>query len=315
MKNMKILFMGTSDFAVSSLEFIKNSEEEVIGIVTMPDRQKGRGMKLKASPVKEFAIRKDIAVFQPGNVKDQTFISKLRELKPDVVVVVAFGQILPKEILMIPRLGCINLHASLLPRYRGAAPINWAIINGDKVTGVTTIYMDENLDTGGILLQQEIEIEDNDTAESLHNKLAKVGAHLLLETLKRHKQKSITPIFQDNSKATPAPKLKKKDGLINWNKGSVEISNLIRGLNPKPGAFSYFDDKILKIFSGISLKGDTKEITPGTISEITKEGIRVSTGKGFLLIKEVQLQNHNKMGIRDFLSGQRHRIHTGTILK
>lgn len=312
---MKILFMGTSDFAVSSLEFLTNSGEDVIGIVTMPDRPKGRGRKLKASPVKEFAIRKDLALFQPGRVKDESFISRLRELRPDVIVVVAFGQILPKAILTIPRLGCINLHASLLPRYRGAAPINWAIINGDKVTGVTTIYMDENLDTGGILLQQEVEIEDNDTAESLHNKLSKVGAKLLLETLIRHKQESITPISQDRSKVSSAPKLKKGDGLIDWRKRSVEISNLIRGLNPKPGAFSHLDDKILKIFTGTSLKGDTKEITPGTISEIAKEGIRVSTGEGFLLIKEVQLQNHKKMGVRDFLSGQRHRIHTGTILR
>jgi methionyl-tRNA formyltransferase len=312
---MKILFMGTSDFAVSSLEFLTRAREDVIGVVTMPDRPKGRGRKMTATPVKELAIREDIPVFQSGNIRDESFISKLRELTPEVVVVVAFGQILPKEILKMPGFGCINLHASLLPKYRGAAPINRAIINGDKVTGVTTMYMDESLDTGGILLQQEVEIEDNDTAESLHNKLAKIGAKLLAETLRRLKEESITPISQDHSKVTSAPKLKKEDGLIDWRKGSLQISNLIRGLAPKPGAFSHLNGKILKIFNGVALVGDSKNITPGTISEIAKEGIKVSTGEGFLLIKEVQLQNHKKMEIKDFLSGHRHRINVGTILK
>ncbi|KAF0121118.1 MAG: methionyl-tRNA formyltransferase, partial [bacterium] len=228
---------------------------------------------------------------------------------------VAFGRILPKEILKIPRLGCINLHASLLPRYRGAAPINWVIINGEKVTGVTTMLMDEGLDTGEILLQQEVGVEEEDTAENLHDKLAKTGAELLIETLHRLEEGNITPVPQDHSKATMAPMLKKGDGLIDWGKGVKEISNLIRALTPWPGAFTHLQGKIVKVLKVIAIEGDSKGIVPGTITEIEKEGIKVSTSKGFLLIKEIQLQGHKKMGVADFLRGHKHKINVGTTLR
>lgn len=312
---MKIVFMGTPDFAIPALDLLIESGENIVGVVTMPDRTKGRGRKLKAPPVKETAERKGITVFQPGKIRDDFFISKLKELNPDVIVVVAFGQILSKEILKIPRFGCINLHASLLPKYRGAAPINWVIINGDKVTGVTTMLMDEGLDTGDILLQKEVEIEEGDTAETLHDKLAKTGAKLLLETLYRLKEGKITPIPQDHSKATMTPMLKKEDGLIDWEKGAKEISNLIRALTPRPGAFTHLQGKILKIFKVVALEGDSKNINSGTIIEIDEKGITISTGKGFLLIKEIQLQDHKKMGVADFLRGQKHKISVGATLR
>ncbi|MEW6614897.1 MAG: methionyl-tRNA formyltransferase [Thermodesulfobacteriota bacterium] len=312
---MKIVFMGTPDFAIPALDLLIESGENIVGALTMPDRPKGRGRKLKAPPVKETAERHCITVFQPEKIIDDPFISKLKELNPDVIVVVAFGQILSKEILKIPRFGCVNLHASLLPRYRGAAPINWAVINGEKVTGVTTMLMDEGLDTGDILLQQEVGVEEEDTAENLHDKLAKTGAKLLLETLHRLKEGSITPVPQNHSKATIAPMLKKGDGLIDWGKEAVRISNLIKGLTPWPGAFTHLQDKILKIFKGIALGEDSEDNTPGTITEMNEKGIKVSTGKGVLLITEVQLQGHKKMGIADFLRGHKYKISMGTTLR
>jgi len=311
---MNIVFMGTSDFSIPALDMLLERGEKVVDVVTRPDRPKGRGRKLAASPVKKFAERKGINIFQPINVKDESFISKLRELKPDIIVVVAFGRILSKEILEIPRFGCVNLHASLLPGYRGAAPINWAIINGENMAGLTTILMDEGLDTGDILLQKEVEIEEDDTAESLHDKMADMGAELLLETLHRLREGSITPVPQNHSQATLVPIIMKEDGIIDWTKDGAQISNLIRGLTPRPGAFTYLHGKIFKIFRCIALKGDSKGITPGTITEIEKEGVRVSTGKGFLLIKEVQLQDHKKMGVADFLRGHRNKITVGTVL-
>lgn len=312
---MKIVFMGTPDFAVPALDLLVERGEDIVGVVTMPDRPKGRGRKLKAPPVKETAERNRITVFQPREIKDTFFISNLKELNPDVIVVVAFGHILSKEILKIPRFGCVNLHASLLPRYRGAAPINWAIINGEKMTGVTTMLMDEGLDTGDILLQQEVGMEEEDTAENLHDKLAKTGAELMIETLHRLKEGNITPVPQDHSKATMSPMLKKGDGLIDWEKGAKEISNLIRALTPWPGAFTHLQGKILKIFKVIALERDSKNITPGTITEIDEKGITISTGKGFVLIKEIQLQDHNKMGVADFLRGQKYKIGVGATLR
>ncbi|MFH1623692.1 MAG: methionyl-tRNA formyltransferase [Pseudomonadota bacterium] len=311
---MKIVFMGTPGFAIPALDLLIAGSENVVAIVTRPDRPKGRGRKLNPSPVKELAERKGIAVFQPEKANDDSFISQLRALIPDAIVVVAFGHILPKDILNIPRFGCINVHASLLPRYRGAAPINWALINGQNVTGVTTMLMDEGLDTGDILLQQEVEIEEGDTAESLHDKLASIGAELLLETLQRLKEGTMTPVPQDHAKATLAPMLKKGDGLIDWGKEARQISNLIRALTPWPGSFTHLQGKILKILKGTALEEDPKETAPGTIAGLDREGIRVSTGHGFLLITEVQLQGHKKMGVADFLRGHGHKIGLGTTL-
>lgn len=312
---MRIVFMGTSDFAVPSLDILIESGENVVCVVTRPDRPKGRGRKLTAPPVKRLAERNGIGLIQPRNVKDESCISRLRELMPDVIVVVAFGQVLSNEILKIPPSGCVNLHPSLLPKYRGPAPVNWAIINGEKVTGVTTMFMDEGLDTGDILLQQEVEIGEDDTSDGLFVKLAKTGAVLLLETIHGLKEGNITPVIQDHSKSTMAPLLKKEDGLIDWGKGGGKISNLIRGLTPWPGAFTRLQGKILKIFKGVPLGGDSKANAPGTVIEIGEEGIKVSTGEGFLLIKELQLQDHKKMGIADFLRGHGHRVNVGTILE
>ncbi|MFH2012741.1 MAG: methionyl-tRNA formyltransferase [Pseudomonadota bacterium] len=312
---MKIVFMGTPDFAVPALDLLIKEGENIVGVVTMPDRPKGRGRKLKAPPVKETAERHKVNVYQPEKVRDDLFISKLKELNPDVIVVVAFGQILSKEILKFPQFGCINLHASLLPKYRGAAPINWVIINGEKLTGVTTILMDEGLDTGDILLQKEVEIEEDDTAESLHDKLAKTGANLLLETLDRLIEGNIKPVPQDNSKATIAPMLKKRDGLIDWGKRAKEISNIIRALTPWPGAFTHLRDKTLKILNGIAIEEDSKENTPGVVTDIDKKWIKVSTGNGALLITEIQLQGHKKMGVAEFLRGHKHKITVGTTLR
>jgi len=312
---MKIVFMGTSDFATPSLDLLRRTEGDVVGIVTKPDRPKGRGRKMTASSVKELAECNGMTLFQPNNMMDESFILKLRELMPDVIVVVSFGQVIPREILNIPRGGCINLHPSLLPKYRGAAPVNWSIINGDRVTGVTTMFMDEGLDSGDILLQQEAIVEDDDTAKSLHARLAKTGASLLLETLRRLEEGNITAVPQEHSKATWAPMLKKEDGLIDWRKEGIQTSNLMRGLTPWPGAFTHLQGKILKLIKGIVLEGCSKGIVPGTVTEMDGEGIKVSTGRGFLLIKEVQLQDHKKMKVSDFLRGHKHRIGVGTILE
>ena len=311
---MKIVFMGTSDFAVPALRLIIESDEEVVGIVTRPDRPKGRGRKLVGPPIKHLVKDKGIKLFQPVHVKDESFISELRKLTPDVIAVVSFGRILSRSILAIPSLGCVNLHASLLPEYRGAAPINWAIMNGDSVTGVTTILMDEGMDTGDILLQWKEKIEDNDTAGSLHNRLAKRGADLLLETLQRLNKEDVSPFPQNNSKATMARMLKKEDGLIDWRKESTRISNQVRGLTPWPGTFTYLHGKMLKVLKSTAQEGETNNFIPGTIVSTGEKSIKVSTGQGFLLIEEVQLQDHKRMEVSDFLRGHGRKIKTGTIL-
>jgi len=311
---MKIVFMGTSDFAVPALRLLIDSDEEVVGVVTRPDRPKGRGRKPAGPPIKELVEGKGIKLFQPAKVKDESFISELRKLMPDVIAVVSFGRILSRSILSIPRLGCVNLHASLLPGYRGAAPINWAIMNGDKVTGVTTILMDEGMDTGDILLQRKVTIENDDTAGSLHNRLASRGAELLLETLMGLDEGDVSSVPQDHSKATMARMLKKEDGLIDWRKGSTLISNQVRGLTPRPGTFTHLQGKILKVFKSTVQKGESNDFIPGTIVHMDEKGIKVSTGEGFLLIEEVQLQDHKRMGVNDFLRGHGQKISTGTIL-
>ena len=312
---MKIVFMGTSDFAVPAFSVLIDSDEEVVGVVTRPDRPKGRGRKPAGPPIKEPVEDKGIKLFQPAHVKDESFISELRKLTPDVIAVVSFGRILSKSILSIPRLGCVNLHASLLPEYRGAAPINWAIMNGDRVTGVTTILMDVGMDTGDILLQRKVAIEDDDTAGSLHNRLASRGADLLLETLMGLDEGDVSSVPQDHSKATMARMLKKEDGLIDWRKGSTLISNQVRGLTPRPGTFTHLQGKILKVFKSTVQKGESNDFIPGTIVHMDEKGIKVSTGEGFLLIEEVQLQDHKRMGVNDFLRGHGQKISTGTILE
>lgn len=295
--------MGTPEFAVPSLRALIEVGENVVAIVTQPDKPRGRGKKLTPPPVREAALKHNIPVFQPEKIKDEPFITAISNFSPDVIAVVAYGKILPKAILDIPPKGCINVHASILPKYRGAAPINWAIINGEKETGITTMLLDEGMDTGDMLLTEKVEIRDDDTASSLHDRLKYIGADLLIKTIKGIKSETIRPIPQDDSQATYAPMLKKEDGRIDWTMKAEEIKNLIRGLNPWPGAYTRWDGKQIKIFKAEVEAGVKEE--PGTVINISTEGIFAATGKGILLIKELQPENKNRMTASEFIKGYR----------
>ena len=326
---MNVLFMGTPDFAEKSLEKIYEAGFNIIAVVTNPDRPKGRGMKMIASPVKEYAISKNIKVYQPEKIKNNTeIIETIKKLNPDVICVVAYGKILPKEILEIPKLGCINVHGSLLPKYRGAAPIQWAVLNGDKTTGITTMYMDEGMDTGDMILKEEIEIGENETTGELWEKLAQIGGKLLVETLEKV-ESGTAPRQKQGENYTIAPMLNKDMAKINWEeKNSAEIKNLVRGLNPIMGAYSILNGKKLKIWKVENLTNESfmdkyvefkeykrkfENITPGTIVYIDKkEGIYVKTKDGLILLLEVQAENAKKMNIQDFLRGNK--IKVGEIL-
>ena len=282
----------------------------MVAVVTQPDREKGRGRKVVVSPVKELALQHDLLLFQPEKAKEEKFHEALRGCRPDLIVVVAYGQILPKSILSIPTHGAVNVHASLLPKYRGAAPIAWAILSGEKVTGVTTMVMDEGMDTGDILLQREVPIRGEETCETLHNRLASIGAQLLLETLAKMKEKNIRPISQNHSKATYAPPLKKEDGYINWKKEAKEIDRQIRAFNPWPGAFTKLDHQLLKIYKG-EIRERPQTGKAGTVVWVGGDFIEVETGNDSFLIKEIQLEGRRRMTIREFLSG--HPIPVGTV--
>ncbi|MDP2681405.1 MAG: methionyl-tRNA formyltransferase [Deltaproteobacteria bacterium] len=295
--------MGTPEFAVPSLRALIEVGENVVAIVTQPDKPRGRGKKLTPPPVREAALKHNIPVFQPEKIKDEPFITAISNFSPDVIAVVAYGKILPKAILDIPPKGCINVHASILPKYRGAAPINWAIINGEKETGITTMLLDEGMDTGDMLLTEKVEIRDDDTTSSLHDRLKYIGADLLIKTIKDIKSETIRPIPQDDSQATYAPMLKKEDGRIDWTMKAEEIKNLIRGLNPWPGAYTRWDGKQIKIFKAEVEAGVKEE--PGTVINISTEGIFAATGKGILLIKELQPENKNRMTASEFIKGYR----------
>ena len=309
-KSWRIIFFGTPSFAIPTLKRLLQETDEVVAVVTQPDREKGRGRKVVPSPVKEFALQHKISVFQPKKVKDENFYENLKALQPDLIVVVAYGQILPKSILDIPRYGAINVHASLLPKYRGASPIAWAILKGEKRTGVTTIKMDEGMDTGDILLQKEIILGERETFESLHDRLALLGEEVLMETLERMKKGDLTPIPQDHSEATFAPPFKKEDGRIDWKKEAREIDCQIRALNPWPGTFTEWNGRLLKIFSGEVRQGISKG-EAGRVVWVGADFIEVETGNGSLLIKEVQLEGKRRMSVKEFLSG--HSIPVGTV--
>ena len=306
----RIVFFGTPSFALPTLQSLLDGPDQVVGIVTQPDREKGRGRKVVLSPVKELALRYGIHPLQPVKVKEEAFQEALRNLQPDLMAVVAYGQILPKSVLSIPKYGAVNVHASLLPKYRGAAPIAWAILKGEKVTGVTTMLLDEGMDTGDILLQTEVPIADGETCETLHDRLASLGAQLLLETLEKMKAGGVQPVSQDHSKTTYAPPLKKEDGHVDWKKGAVEIHRQVRAFNPWPGAFTKWGDQLLRI-----CRGETRERSPvgkpGTVIWVGSDFIEVETGKNSYLIKEVQLEGRRRMTIREFLSG--HPIPVGTV--
>jgi methionyl-tRNA formyltransferase len=283
---------------------------EVVGVVTQPDREKGRGRKVVISPVKEFALQHGLTLLQPEKVKEEVFRESVRGLQPDVFVVVAYGQILPKPVLNIPKYGAVNVHASLLPRYRGAAPMAWAILRGEKVTGVTTMAMDEGMDTGDILLQAEVAIRDGETCETLHDRLAPLGAQLLLKTLEKMEAEHIQPIPQDHSRATYAPPLKKEDGYIDWKKEAAEIDRQVRAFNPWPGAFTKWGGRLLKIYRG-RIRERTSAGKAGVAVWVGSDFIEVEAGKDSYLIEEVQLEGRKKMTIREFLSG--HPISTGAV--
>ena len=308
---MKIVFMGTPDFAEESLKAIYEAGHEIIGVVTNPDRPKGRGMKMLPSPVKEFAMEKNLKIFQPEKVKNnEEFINELKALSPDVICVVAYGKILPKEILDIPPYGCINVHASLLPKYRGAAPVQWAVLNGDKTTGVTTIYMDIGMDTGNMILKQEVEIGEDETTGELWDRLKDIGGKLLVETLKQI-EKGTAPREKQGEDFTVAPMLSKDMAKIDWNKKTaIEIKNLVRGLNPIMGAYTFLNDKKIKFWK-VAVAGEDEIhaenmdfLRNGTvIVSDPRDGIFIKCKDGILKVLEIQGENAKRMKIQDYLRG------------
>lgn len=308
---LDILFMGTPDFAKESLEAIYNEGHKILGVVTNPDKPKGRGMKMIASPVKEFAIEKNIQIYQPEKVrKNQEFIEEIKSLKLDVICVVAYGKILPKEILDIPKLGCINVHGSLLPEYRGAAPIQWAVLNGDKKTGITTMYMDIGMDTGDMILKEEVEIGDDETTGELWDRLSKIGGKLLVETLEKI-ENGTAPREKQGDNFTVAPMLDKEMAKIDWeNKTAQEIKNLVRGLNPIMGAYTFLNGKKIKFWKvdiavNIGYDEDNIQILRNGTVLISdqRDGLFIKTKQGILKVLEIQGENAKRMSIGDFLRG------------
>ena len=311
MPKPRILFMGTPEFAVPALQSLIHSGHTVIGIVTQPDRPQGRGRATAPSPVKLLAEDLGLTIFQPEKVRDPSFLGIFRELAPEIVIVAAFGQILPKEIILSPKLGCINIHPSLLPKYRGAAPINWALIRGEEKTGVTIMRMDEGVDSGAILLQEETPIGPSETYGMLHERLAKMGAELLLIALAMLHTGTLQPRPQDDRLATTAPRLSREDGRIRWENDYRNIVSLIRGLSPTPCAYTLFAGKQLKVFLAGAETGSVTE-EPGTVVAETAAGLRVAAGNGYVLLQELQLEGKKRMAVRDFLRG--FRIAPGQVL-
>ncbi|MCA9471315.1 MAG: methionyl-tRNA formyltransferase [Nitrospirales bacterium] len=304
---MRVIFMGTPEFAVPTLAALLDSEYPVVGVVTQPDRPRGRGKSVTASPVKELALAHQIPLLQPEKMKQPEFLSALEAWHADLIVVAAFGRILPKAILDLPPRGCVNVHSSLLPKYRGAGPIQWAIINGETETGITTMLMDEGMDTGPILLQEKVSIREEDTAKELSDRLAHVGGQLLVRTLRLWEAKDIVPLTQEHSGATMAPMLRKEDGVISWAQSAETIGNRIRGLSPWPGAFTFCRQDRLMIWKARPYEGQTDSLSsgasPGTIVKLDKQGIFVQTGDGILHITELQMANRKRMTVGQFLAG------------
>ena len=317
---LNVLFMGTPDFAEEALKSLYEANYNIIGAVTNPDKPKGRGMKMVASPVKEYAMQKNIKIYQPEKVKNNIeFIQEIKELKPDVICVVAYGKILPKEILDIPKYGCINVHGSILPKYRGAAPIQWAILNGDKTTGVTTMYMDVGMDTGDIILTKETDIGEEETTGELWNRLSVMGGKLLIETLKKIENGTATRTKQGENFSV-APMLNKEIAKIDWkNKTAHEIHNLVRGLNPIMGAYTFLNNKKLKIWKVKVLTEEQlipvfpeleeyfsklKSLEAGTVLfSNEKKGLFIKANQGIIQVLEIQGENAKKMNVSDFLRG------------
>ena len=302
---MKVIFMGTPDFAVAPLEAILKAGHEVTAVVTQPDRQKGRGREVQYSPVKECALSYGIPVLQPLKIKEEDAVEELRKYPADIFVVAAFGQLLSEEILNMPRLGCINIHASLLPAYRGAAPIQWCVINGEEKTGVTIMQMAKGMDTGDILLQKEVVLDEKETGGSLFDRLMETGAELIVEVLPKIEAGELTPVVQKEELATYAGKITKDMGNIDFAKSAVTIERLIRGLNPWPSAFTHYKGKILKIWEAdvVSECANAENPVPGTVIAMDKESFTLATGEGALRIRSLQPEGKKRMSCAEFMRG------------
>ena len=308
---MKAVFMGTPDFSVPVLDALVKAGHEVLAVVTQTDKPKGRGKEMQPTPVKEAALKHNIPVYQPLKVREEEFVEKLKEMNPEVIVVVAYGQVLPKSILDIPKYGCINVHASLLPKYRGAAPIQRVVLDGEKVTGVTTMYMDEGLDTGDMLLKEEITLDEKETYGSLHDRLKELGGPIAVKTLKALEGGTAVRIKQNDEEANYAKMIKKSMGKIDFNDEAVVIERLIRGMNPWPSAYTSFNGKTLKIWDADVIEKEYDGV-PGEIVEIDKDSFVIKTGKGALKILSLQLEGKKRMDTDAFLRGVK--IEKGVIL-
>lgn len=306
---MKIVFMGTPDFAVPSLEMLVSEGYDVLAVVTQPDKPKGRGNKMTASPVKEYALKHNITVLQPEKVKTAEFVEQVRALSPDLLVTAAYGKILSGELLQVPRYGCINVHGSLLPSLRGAAPINWSIINGDKVTGITTMFTDVGLDTGDMLLKKEIPIGLDMTAGELHDRMAILGAEVLKETLEQLSAATLIRIPQKDELSSYAPMMTKELGKIDWSKSAQVIHNLVRGTDPWPGAFTYLNSDRMRVWRTSLTAEKADSHGNGEILQVNPEGILVKCGDGCIMVKEVQFDSSKRMSVADYIKG--HKINVG----
>ena len=307
---MNIIFMGTPDFAVGTLDALVEAGHRITLVVTQPDKPKGRGKEIQMSPVKETALKHNISVYQPLRAREASFIEEMRALRPDVMVVIAFGQILPKELLSVPRYGCVNIHASLLPKYRGAAPIQWAVINGDKKTGLTTMLMDEGMDTGDMLEKREITLDEKETGGSLFDRLSLLGGELILSTLDGLEKGTLVRTPQNHQEATYVKKIPKSLGEVDWTMDGEAIERLIRGLNPWPSAYTWLNGRMLKLWEAEVLPAETRknlgngeESICGQILSATEAGLKVQTGNGILNITSLQLEGKKRMDTAAFLRG------------
>lgn len=318
---MRIIFMGTPEFAIPSLKALVESGHDVVLVITQPDKPKGRGKKLAAPPVKEYALEQGIDIFQPEKIKNDSFVDKIRDYNPDVLVTCAYGKILSKDALDVAPFGCINVHASLLPKYRGSAPIAWSIINGESETGVTTMYTDVGMDTGDILLKEVVPLDDEITTGELEKRLSVVGANLLIKTLEQLVAGTLKRIPQDNDKSSYAPMIDRNEAIINWNSSAKNICNLVRGMDPWPTAFTFYEDNRVKVWKSSMFQGEFNELDsesdfecmlPGTIISADKNGLFVKTGEGILQIHEIQVDSSKRMSVASYLLG--HSIEPNVVL-
>ena len=310
---MKIVFMGTPDFAGEALKSLINSQHQIAAVLTQPDKPKGRGNKLAPPPVKEIALENRIPVFQPQRIRDAESLQILKDIQPDIIVVAAYGKILPQEILDLPTYGCVNIHASVLPKYRGAAPIHWAVVNGEKETGITIMQMDTGMDTGDILLVEKIEIPQSADSGEIFQKLAVTGSSLIIKALEKIEKGELNPIKQKESEATYAPVLTKEDELLEWNMKARDVFNKIRGMNPWPGVYTFFRGERLKIQKSNLLDIEKLSGTePGEITDFLPEGIVIATAEGFLALEVVQPAGKKQMNHKDFING--YKVKKGEVL-